>query len=195
MKAVIASGVVPFLGLVLLWMLLWGEFTVINLLIGVLLALVVSITFYLPAVRLSGRLNVLWAAVLFGRLLVDIVVASLQITWVAVNPRYRPSNAIIAVQLRSRSDLVMTFTGEAVSLVPGSLVLDLDRDEGILYLHALNVTSLEQIPKLKREVLATERRIILAGGSRDDLERLRAEEQREAGAGTAAGAAGKEPGS
>ncbi|WP_368498270.1 Na+/H+ antiporter subunit E [Herbiconiux sp. A18JL235] len=187
MKAVIASGVVPFLGLVLLWMLLWGEFTVINLLIGVLLALLVSITFYLPAVRLSGRLNLFWAAVMFGRLLVDIVVASLQITWVAINPRYRPSNAIIAVQLRSRSDLVMTFTGEAVSLVPGSIVLDLDRDEGILYLHSLNVTSADQIPKLKRDVLSTERRIILAGGSRDDLERLRAEEQKTADAG-----AGKE---
>ncbi|MDO9396543.1 MAG: Na+/H+ antiporter subunit E [Herbiconiux sp.] len=173
MRARLASGLVPFVGLVLLWMLLWGSFSWLNLLIGVLLAMLVSAVFYLPAVRLSGRFNP-WRGLLFLlRLLVDIVVASVQIAWVAVAPRYRASNAIIAVPLRTRSDLVMTFTAEAVSLVPGSIVLDLDRENATLYLHALNVRSVDDIPALKREVLATERRIILAAGSPDDLERLR----------------------
>ncbi|GAA2233762.1 Na+/H+ antiporter subunit E [Herbiconiux moechotypicola] len=176
MIARIASGLVPFLGLVLLWMLLWGEFSVLNLLVGIGFALLVSATFYLPAVRLSGRFNPWRALVFLVRLLADIVVASLQIAWVAVNPRYTPSNAIIVVQLRSRSDLVMTFTAEAVSLVPGSIVLDLDREQGTLALHALDVHSADELPRLKREVLATERRIILAAGSHDDVERLRAAE-------------------
>ena len=173
MKARIASGLVPFLGLVLLWMLLWGEFTWLSLLTGVVLGLLVSVAFYLPAVALSGRLNILYALAFAGRLLLDIVVASLQIAWSAVNPRYRPSNAIIAVPLRTRSDLVMTFTAEAVSLVPGSIVLDLDRETATLYLHAFNVRSQDDVPALKRSVLATERRLILAAGSADDLARLR----------------------
>jgi len=177
-RARIASGLVPFLGLVLLWMLLWGEFSLINLIIGMVLAFLVSAVFYLPAVRLSGRLNP-WRALLFLlRLVWDIVVASLQIAWVAIGPRRHPlTNAIFAVTLRTRSDLVMTFTAEAVSLVPGSIVLDLDREEGILYLHALNVSSLDELPALKQEVLATERRLILAAGSLDDLERLREAER------------------
>jgi multicomponent Na+:H+ antiporter subunit E len=175
----IASGLVPFLGLVLLWMLLWGEFSWLNLLVGVALALLVSLTFYLPAVRLSGRLNP-WRALVFAvKLLADIVTASLQIAWVALNPRYRPSNAIFVVDLRSRSDLIMTFTAEAVSIVPGSIVLDLDREAGTLSLHALNVHSPDEVPALRASVLATERRIILAGGSRDDLERLREAERSE----------------
>ncbi|MCS5735989.1 Na+/H+ antiporter subunit E [Herbiconiux daphne] len=172
-RARIASGLVPFLGLVLLWMLLWGQFTWLALVTGVVLALLVSVVFYLPAVRLSGRLNLVWALVFALRLLFDIVVASLQIAWTAVSPWYRPSNAIIAVPLRTRSDLVMTFTAEAVSLVPGSIVLDIDRDTSTLYLHALNVRSADDVPALKREVLATERRLIRAAGSADDLARLR----------------------
>jgi multicomponent Na+:H+ antiporter subunit E len=173
LRARIASGLVPFLGLVLLWMLLWGQFTWLALITGAVLALLVSAIFYLPAVRLSGRVNVLRALAFTLRLLFDIVVASLQIAWSAVNPWYRPSNAIIAVQLRTRSDLVMTFTAEAVSLVPGSIVLDIDRESSTLYLHALNVKSVDDVPKLKRDVLATERRLILAAGSADDLARLK----------------------
>lgn len=180
MKARIASGLVPFLGLVLLWMLLWGEFTWLSLATGVALALLVSVAFYLPAVALSGRLNILRALLFALRLLVDIVLASLQIAWSAVNPWYRPSNAIIAVPLRTRSDLVMTFTAEAVSLVPGSIVLDVDRETATLYLHALNVRSVDEVPALKRSVLATERRLILAAGSADDLARLREAEAADA---------------
>ncbi|WP_382308573.1 Na+/H+ antiporter subunit E [Herbiconiux sp. UC225_62] len=176
MKGRIAGGLVPFLGLVLLWMLLWGEFTWLSLLTGVVLALLVSVAFYLPAVALSGRVNILHAFVFVVRLLADIVLASLQIAWSAVNPWYRPSNAVIAVPLRTRSDLVMTFTAEAVSLVPGSIVLDVDRETATLYLHALNVRSVDEVPALKRAVLATERRLILAAGSADDLARLRSPE-------------------
>ncbi|MCS5717230.1 Na+/H+ antiporter subunit E [Herbiconiux sp. CPCC 205763] len=176
MRARIASSLVPFLGLVLLWMLLWGEFTWLSLLTGLLLALLVSIVFYLPAVALSGRFNILRAAAFVLRLLADIVLASLQIAWSAIKPHYRPSNAIIAVPLRTRSDLVMTFTAEAVSLVPGSIVIDVDREAAILYLHAFNVRSVDDLPALKRSVLATERRLILAAGSSDDLARLDAPE-------------------
>ncbi|PPF90042.1 Na+/H+ antiporter subunit E [Subtercola sp. Z020] len=173
MKARILSGVLPFAGLVLLWMLLWGQFTWLAAVTGIALAIVVSAVFYLPAVRLSGRFNVLRAALLLGRLLADIVVASLQIAWSALRPHYRPSNAIIAVPLVSRSDLVMTFTAVTVGLVPGSIVVDIDRDEATLYLHALNVSSMQDVADAKSAVLAAERRLILAVGSADDLAQLR----------------------
>jgi multicomponent Na+:H+ antiporter subunit E len=172
MIARIVSGLVPFLGLVLIWVLIWGQVTWLALVTGVALALLVSATFYLPAVRLSGRIN-LWFGLLFVlRLLGDIVLASLQIAWIAIGPGYKPSNAVIAVPLRTRSDLIMTFTAEAVSLVPGSIVLDIDREASTLYLHALNVKSVEEIPALKQKVLDTERRLIRAAGSADDLARL-----------------------
>ena len=177
LRARIASGLVPFLGLVLLWMLLWGQFTWLALITGVVLALSVSSVFFLPAVRLSGRINPWRGLIFLGKLLADIVVASLQIAWVAVKPGYVASNAIIAVPLRTRSDLVMTFTAEAIALVPGSIVLDIDRENSTLYLHSFNVKSLDDLPGLRRDVLATERRLILAAGSNDDLVRLRKSEE------------------
>ena len=94
-----------FLGLVLLWALLWGKFSWLNLLTGAVFAAVVSVVFYLPAVQLSGRVNVWRTAWLFVKLLWDIGRASVNVAWLALGPNYTATNAIMAVHLRTRSDL------------------------------------------------------------------------------------------
>lgn len=160
-------------GLVLLWMLLWGSFDWLNLVTGVLVAALVSVVFYLPAVQVSGRLNPVRTVIFFLRLLVDIVSASVQVAALALSPRYRASNAILAVPLHTRSDLILTWTAVATSIVPGSLVVDIDRVTSTLYLHVLNMRTPEQIERFRASVFETERRIVLAFGSREDLERLR----------------------
>jgi len=160
-------------GLVLLWCLLWGMFDVLTLVTGLGAAILVSFLFYLPAVELSGRIN-LWRSLLFfARLLVDIVRASAEIAWLVLKPGFRSSNAVIAVRLRTTSDLIMSWTAEAVSIVPGSIVVDLDRSASTLYLHALDVHDDADIERVTAEVLGTERRLILAIGSRAEADDLR----------------------
>lgn len=175
----IVSQITLLLGLVVLWCLLWGKADVLTIVTGIVLAVLVSLVFYLPAVQLSGRVNVLWAAYFFGRLVVDIVRASAQITWLVTKPTYSPSNAIIEVPLSTRSDLIMSATAEAVSLVPGSIVVDLDRGNSVLYLHSLDTHDEADVERVLREALGTERRLVMAFGSRDDVARVTA---RDAGA-------------
>lgn len=165
-----------FLGLVLLWMLLWGNFSWLNVLTGSIFAAIVSVVFYLPAVQLSGRLNIWRLVVFLVRLLVDIVRASVQVAYLALAPRYTASNAIEAIHLRTRSDLILTWVAVSTSIVPGSIVVDIDRVHSTLYLHVLDVHNAEQLERFRRSVLATERRVVLAIGSREDLARLRAAE-------------------
>lgn len=175
----IVSQITLLLGLVVLWCLLWGKADVLTIVTGIALAVLVSLVFYLPAVQLSGRINVLWAAYFFGRLVVDIVRASAQITWLVTKPAYRPSNAIIEVPLSTRSDLIMSATAEAISLVPGSIVVDLDRANSVLYLHSLDTHDEADVERVLSEALGTERRLVMAFGSRDDVDRVTA---RDAGA-------------
>jgi multicomponent Na+:H+ antiporter subunit E len=161
-----------FLGLVVLWMLLWGEFSWTNLVTGGVLAALVSVGFYLPAVQLSGRVNPWRLLLFFVRLVWDISHASLQVAALALFPGYRASNAIIAVHLRTRSDLILTWTAVSTSIVPGSIVVDIDRVESILYLHVLNKRDGAEVERFRESVLATERQLVKAIGSREDLERL-----------------------
>jgi multicomponent Na+:H+ antiporter subunit E len=176
-----------FLGLVLLWALLWGKFSWLNLITGALFAAIVSVVFYLPAVQLSGRVN-LWRTLwLFLKLLWDIGRASVNVAWLALGPRYTATNAILAVHLRTRSDLILTWTAVATSIVPGSIVVDIERVDSTLYLHVINMHNTTQTDAFRASVLATERRIVMAFGSHQDVERVRRVQSEEERLGTTPG--------
>ena len=152
-------------GLVALWLFLWDHIDALTVVTGVLLAIAVTRVLYLPPVLLSGRFNP-WRGLLLGlRMMFDVVVASLQVAFFAVNPRWQTMNSIIAVQLLTRSDLVTTLTAEAISFVPGTVVVDIDRERGLLYLHALGTRTQADLERTHRNVLGTEERIVLAIGT------------------------------
>ncbi|WP_394553270.1 Na+/H+ antiporter subunit E [Agromyces sp. MMS24-JH15] len=160
--------------LVALWLLLWDHIDVLTVVTGVLLAVAVTRVLYLPPVLLSGRFNP-WRGLLLGlRMIADVSFASLQVAAFAVDPRWRPMNAIISVQLLTRSDLVTTLTAEAISVVPGTVVVDIDRERGLLYLHALGTRTQADVERVRRDVLGTEERIVLAIGTHDQAEAIRA---------------------
>jgi multicomponent Na+:H+ antiporter subunit E len=158
--------------LVLVWNLLWGEFTWGNVLGGALVALLVLIFFPLPRVTFEGRIRpfgVLRFVVLF---IGELLTASVQVAWIALRPGGVPHGAIIAVPLRVGSDLNLTLTAEALSLVPGTLIVEAIRDSGTLYVHVLDVRDPAEVERARRGVLAVEERIIRATGSAAELRLL-----------------------
>lgn len=161
------------IALALVWTLLWGTFSWANLIGGVLVAVVLLAVFPLPPVTFGGRLRPLPLLRLVGRFLYDLVVASVQIAWLAVRIGPPPRSAIIAVPLRINTDLNLTLTAEALSLVPGSLILDVDRAAGVLYIHVLGVRDGAAVERFRRDVLALEGRIVAAVGSTEEYRRLR----------------------
>ncbi|MBM0233121.1 Na+/H+ antiporter subunit E [Micromonospora sp. STR1_7] len=158
--------------LVLVWNLLWGEINWANLASGLLLGSAVLVFFPLPAVTFGGRLRPRALLAFAGRFAVELVSASLHIARIAVQPGYRPRGAIIAVQLRVRTDLNLALTAEAVSLVPGTLILDVDRESATLYLHVLDTHGPSDLAASRERTLAVERRIVRAVGSAAELRRV-----------------------
>lgn len=165
------------LWLVLVWGALWQDFGLGNLVFGALIAYVIVNFFYLPPVELTGRFNLLLVVPFLGRFLFQLVTASFEVFWLALTKGPALRNAVVAVQLRSHSDILVTATGHAISLIPGSLVLEVDRSTSTLYLHALNVSTDADADAIRRNVRATEVWLIRILGSRADLEALKAEEK------------------
>jgi len=159
--------------LVVLWLLLWGSVTPLNVVGGVLIAIAVTTVFYLPAVELSGRFNPFWFAVFLARFLANVFTASFQVAFQALGPRGIRSNAIVRIELDTRSDLVMTLTAMTVSLVPGSVAFEVDRENSVLFVHALGTRSVEDVEEVRADALRIERSLVLALGSKEDLRRLR----------------------
>ena len=162
------------IALVALWVFLWDHVDALTIVTGMVLAIAVTRALYLPPVLLSGRFNPWWALLLGLRMMFDVVVASLQVAFFAIDPRWKPMSAIIAVQLLTRSDLVTTLTAEAISVVPGTVVVDIDRERGLLYLHAIGTRTQADLERTHRSVLGTEERIVLAIGTREQAASVRA---------------------
>ncbi len=164
-----------FVWLIALWMLLWGQFTWTAFLTGLVAAVVVTRVFRLPPVELSGRVNLWYGVVFILEFLVALVRGSLTVAWQVLEWRRQPGTAIVAVPLRTDDDLIMTHTAVAASLIPGSLIVDADRDRRILYLHVIGVRSARDVERQRASVWGWERRIVLAVGSRAQVERVRSD--------------------
>lgn len=158
--------------LVLVWNLLWGELTWGNLLGGLLVAGAVLVFFPLPPVTFAGRLRARALLVFAAGFGAELVSASARVAWLAVQPGCRPRGAIIGVRLRVRSDLNLTLTAEAISLVPGTLIVDVDRDAGTLYVHVLDVRRPQDVADSRQRTLDVERRIVRAVGSAPELRQV-----------------------
>ena len=167
--------------LVLVWNLLWGTWSWANLISGTLVA--VAVTWLLPLPPVTGGARFHLPAVLryVGQFAVDLVVSSAQVAWEAIRPSGLRHGAIISVQLRTDSDLLLTMIAESLCLVPGSIVIDLDREQRTLGLHLLSVRDLAEVDVQRARVLATEERVVRAFGSATDIAAL---DRRPAGRGT-----------
>lgn len=166
-----------FAWLVLVWMLLWGQLTVLSVLSGIVVAIVVTRIFRLPPVEMSGRINLWYLLVFIVTFLGNVVLGSLMVAWQVLNPKRYPGTAVVAVPLITDDDLIMTHVGVTASLIPGSLVLETDRDRRILYLHVIGVRNQADVDAQREGVLRWERRIIRALGSPEQYRALRALEE------------------
>jgi multicomponent Na+:H+ antiporter subunit E len=162
--------------LVIVWGALWRDFSPGNLLFGAIIAIIVAKLFYLPPVELSGRFNVLRAFRFALMFLGKVVAASFLVLYLAVAKGPGVRSAVVAVPLRSHSDLMVTATGHVISLIPGSLVVEVDRSTSTLYLHALNMKTEEDILKIRKEVQDIEAGLIRIMGTREEVDELRSEQ-------------------
>lgn len=161
--------------LVVVWGALWQDFSAGNLLFGALIAIGVSRAFYLPPVELSGRFNILRALTFALWFIKEVTVASFQVLYWALSKGPRIRNAVIAVPLRSNSDLLMTAVGHVLSLIPGSLVVEVDRGTATLYVHAMNVETPAAAEKIRQGIQDIEAGLIRVMGTKEELAALKAE--------------------
>lgn len=160
--------------LVLVWVMLWGTWSVGTILAGVVVAVGIAVLLPLPRVALDRHVRPFRLFRLLLVFLRDLVVASVHVAWLAVRPGPAPRNAVVGVRLQTESDLVLTIVTEMLTLVPGSVVIEVSQAEHTLYAHVLDMPDVAHVDEFRGRVLELEERVVRAIGSNQDVARLRA---------------------
>lgn len=166
------------LWLVAVWAILWGEFNLKNLTVGIVFAVLVTRVLALPPVSLSHRFNILQAIVMGITFLYQVIRASFQVMWVALRKGPDVHSAIVGVQLRSGNDLLVTAVANTTGVIPGSVLIEVDRVTGTLFFHVLDVSDDREADAFRQMVLDTEAALIRTMGHREELAMLHEEDQR-----------------
>jgi multicomponent Na+:H+ antiporter subunit E len=130
-------------GMVFAWCALWGTISVANISSGVLVSLVVLVSGVGPSGRGGIRIGPLLRFALL--VLLDLVKSSFTVAWEILTPTDYTEEAIIAVDapVNTRHHLLLLVV--AVTVTPGTAVIDTDPDTGTLYVHVLHADKADDV--------------------------------------------------
>lgn len=158
--------------LVIMWLLLWGDLNLANLLTGLLLAVGLVVVFppddtnddpivVRPVQTISFLVWFSWA------LIITNVAVAREVLLPSSRSQIRP--AVVAVELRTRSGRLATIIANAITLTPGTLTVDARGRPAVLFVHVL---SFESVEATRAEVADLERRVVRAFGTPAEGERI-----------------------
>ncbi|MCW1820214.1 Na+/H+ antiporter subunit E [Mycolicibacterium conceptionense] len=148
--------------LMLVWVLLWGSFSVANIVSGLAVAAVITVLLPLPAVPVEGRVHLLSLARLVVQVAVWLVMSSFQMAWLAVKPGPLPVNAVLRAHLAVKSDLVLALGVNIINLTPGTIVLEIDQTRRLIYVHVVDVGSERAIHRFHNQITTLQRLLVAA---------------------------------
>ena len=130
--------VVMIVSLVASWCVLWGTVSAANILSGALAALLVTAPGLGDAltggVRPGPLLRLTWVV------LVDLVRSTVAVAVEILSPGDHSSESIVAVTVPPEGRRHMLFYTAAITITPGTVVVDTDTEAGTLYIHLLHDT-------------------------------------------------------
>lgn len=148
--------------LTLVWVLLWGTFTPLTLIGGVLAGLVVTALFPVPAATSRLRIRPLRLLGLAGFLVYDLAVSGVEVSWQVLRHGPRARGAILALPLQTTSDLVVAVLAAAYTLSPGTTVLQIDRERAVWYVYALGPRDRAGAERARARAADMQRRVLAA---------------------------------
>ncbi|WP_327085352.1 Na+/H+ antiporter subunit E [Nonomuraea sp. NBC_01738] len=158
----------PLVGwLTLVWVLLWGDLTVANVLGGLLTSLIITWLLPLPVVDPGIRLRPVAMAAFLLWFAGDTVRSTARVVFYVLRPGPPPTE-LVRVRLRTSSESMVMLIMVALSSVPGSVVVEAYVVRRELVLHVLGLTGGDVPLRVQDNVTALERRIVAAFGTAED---------------------------
>lgn len=160
------------------WVFLWGDFAPFGIISGLVLAWLIRWQFPLPPMHWPGTFHPWGGLKLVSRLIFDLVVSSWRIVRLALMPNVELRPGIVRIDLVTDVDLYQVQVAEMISLVPGTVVVELVRSPRRLYLHVIDMDEDHDAPSIREMAVRIERSVLGAFGSREEQQAFEAQHAR-----------------
>jgi multicomponent Na+:H+ antiporter subunit E len=142
------------------WLLLWGRIDALTVIGGAVVVAGAYAASRLPAVPLIRRIRPLRVVAVIVEFGWDLLVSSVVIGWHALYRPGRVRSAVLDVEMRSRSELILLGVTTSISLRPGTLLIDLNAERTVLRIHAMPVRGPKEAHATRAGVVRTEDRLM-----------------------------------
>jgi multicomponent Na+:H+ antiporter subunit E len=150
--------------LLFVWLALTGRVSMMSALVGLAISAAL-LAFFRPARDAGGPAGTFrpWYALRFLAFFARrFLAANIEVALAVIRPeRVRVARAVIAVPIVAASEATTILLANAMSLTPGTFMLDMQDDPPTMYVHLLQ---LRGVQAARLDVLEMERRILLAFG-------------------------------
>lgn len=152
------TGAIWNLLLGLAWVLLSGDFSGLNLLVGVIFGYIALLLIEPQVDSLKGypaRIPRIIGFICF--FIKELIQANLRVAFDVLTPPWHMQPGVIALPLSARTEMEITMVASLISLTPGTLSLDVSDDKKVLYIHAM---FLDDEDELRRSLKHMEHRAL-----------------------------------
>lgn len=138
---------ITYMALPVVWCLVSGQITLGSVLLGLLFGVVV-VTPFSKLYRLDEVVHPTgdWLSkipkklVYFYVLIKEIIKANIVVAKIVIQPKIDIKPGIIAVPIRTKTNIGITGIANTITLTPGTLTVDISEDKSVLYVHSIDAT-------------------------------------------------------
>lgn len=145
--------------LVIVWTFMYPAFSWLVLISGVIFAVLIQLIFPMPSHRNMWHFRIAFVVPLVLRFVWDLVRAGVQVSGVVLSGRPH-EDGIVECRTRSSNPVYMTIVAAMCSMIPGTIVLKVQKN--VMYLHALNLPGQGGPEGVRESVAGQEKRVLLA---------------------------------
>ena len=147
------TGAIWNLLLGLAWVLLSGDFSGLNLLVGMIFGYIALLLIEPQVDGLKGYPARVPRFIGFlGFFIKELVQANLRVAFDILTPPWHMQPGVIALPLSARTEMEITLVANLISLTPGTLSLDVSDDRKVLYIHAMFLDDEEELRRNLKEM-------------------------------------------
>lgn len=153
-----------------IWLLLWGEPTVANIVSGC--AVVALVMFLIPQTDedlVRPTVRPIWALRFISRTVFSLVRANLVVALEVLRQDSKVNTGIVAVPMPGASDGLLTLVANVLGLAPGTMPIEVTTEPPVIYVHVLH---LDDVETTRAEITSMAHLAVRAFGSDEALEAI-----------------------